>query len=88
MAHWANCFGANIFTVDYDELVKSPEHDLRRLLQFLGLEWDDRCLEFHKTDSLVQTASIWQVREELHTRSSGRWRNYAPFLQNIQALLE
>ncbi len=88
MAHWMSCFGKNIFTVDYDELTQAPEPVLRRLLTFLGLEWDDRCLTFERTASLVKTASVWQVREKLHASSSGRWRNYEPFLRNIQALLD
>ena len=83
MAHWSSCFAENIFTVDYDELVNSPEQVLRQLLNFLGFEWDDRCLTFQETDSLVKTASVWQVRGELHTHSSGRRRNYAPFVQDI-----
>ena len=87
MAHWSSCFAEDIFTVDYDELVNSPEQVLRQLLHFLGIEWDDRCLTFQQTDSLVKTASVWQVRDELHTYSSGRWRNYTPFVQDIQALL-
>ena len=87
MAHWSSCFAESIFTVEYDELVNSPEPVLRQLLHFLGLEWDDRCLTFHETDSLVKTASVWQVRTELHTYSSGRRRNYTPFVQDIQALL-
>ena len=87
MAHWSSCFAEDIFTVDYDELVNSPEQVLRQLLHFLGFEWDDRCLTFQQTDSLVKTASVWQVRDELHTYSSGRWRNYTPFVQDIQALL-
>ena len=87
MAHWSSCFAESIFTVDYDELVNSPAPVLRQLLHFLGLEWDDRCLTFHETDSLVKTASVWQVRNEIHTDSSGRRRNYTPFVQDIQALL-
>lgn len=88
MAHWMDCFGENIFAADYDELVHTPEPVLRRLLSFLGLEWDDRCLTFQQTNNLVKTASVWQVREKLHTSSSGRWRNYEPFVRNIQALFQ
>ncbi|MEX2495286.1 MAG: sulfotransferase [Woeseia sp.] len=84
IAHWQASFGDNIFTVDYDALVRAPEPLLRRLLNFLGLEWDERCLQFQKTGSLVKTASVWQVRDELHTRSSGRWRNYSAYLQNLE----
>lgn len=88
MKHWTSCFAENIFTVDYDELVRQPEPLLRRLLDFLGLEWDERCLEFSRASSLVKTASVWQVREPLHSRSSGRWCNYQAFLGKIDAILQ
>ena len=88
MDHWKECFGGDIFTVAYDELIRTPEPILRRLLDLLGLDWDDRCLSFQGTDNLVKTASVWQVREELHGRSSGRWRNYAPYIPDIRALLD
>ena len=81
--HWHQCFGENLFTVDYDELVRSPEAVLRPLLDFLGLEWSDRCLDFRDSASPARTASLWQVREALHTRSSGRWRHYAPFIEHL-----
>jgi hypothetical protein len=85
MAHWQAVLGDNIFTLDYDELVREPEPVLRSLLGFLRLPWDDSCLEFEKARSLVKTASIWQVRESLHTRSSGRWKNYEKFVDNADA---
>lgn len=87
MQHWTACFGDDIFNVDYEELIHAPEPVLRGLLGFLGLEWDDRCLSFQETGNLVKTASVWQVREELHSRSSGRWRHYAPFMPDLEALL-
>ncbi len=86
--HWQACLGETLFTVDYDQLVREPEPMLRRLLQFLGLEWDARCLAFRESGSQVKTASVWQVREALHTRSSGRWRHYAPFLGAVRSILE
>jgi tetratricopeptide (TPR) repeat protein len=88
MNHWIKCFPDNVHTVDYDELVRSPEPVLRDLLAFLQLEWDEKCLAFQESKNPVKTASVWQVREELHTRSSGRWRNYEAFVQNIQGLLD
>ncbi|MFT5351241.1 MAG: hypothetical protein ACI9MF_002062, partial [Gammaproteobacteria bacterium] len=85
--HWINCFPENIFKVDYDELVSSPEPLLRRLLDFLDLDWDEGCLAFQESANPVKTASVWQVREGLHTDSSGRWRNYASFVKDIQTFL-
>ena len=88
VARWHELLGENIFTVDYDELVRDPEPVLRSLLEFLGLPWDEACLEFQRARSQVKTASLWQVREPLHTRSSGRWQNYQPYIENIDALKE
>jgi tetratricopeptide (TPR) repeat protein len=84
MAHWISCLGDEIFAVDYEELVASPEPVMRRLLDYLGLEWDARVLEFQKAGNFVKTPSLWQVREKLHTRSSGRWQNYETLVQNLR----
>lgn len=80
MTHWQACIGDNIHTVSYEELVQDPEPVLRRLLGFLGLEWDDQCLDFTRSGNLVKTASVWQVRGEMSTRSVRRWRNYESYL--------
>ena len=84
MDHWIACFGDDVFTVEYDELVQSPEPVLRELVQFLGLDWDERCLDFQRSGDSVKTASIWQVREGVHQQSSGRWRNYEAFIASLQ----
>lgn len=83
MAHWKRLYPDDIFDMDYDELVKKPRPLIERLLEFLGLEWEDSLLDFHRRDSAVKTASVWQVREPLHTRSSGRWKNYSAQLSRI-----
>ena len=88
LERWHALFGENIFTVDYDELVSDPEPLLRALLEFLGLPWDEASLEFQRSRSQVKTASLWQVREPLHTRSSGRWQNYQTHIEPIDALNE
>jgi hypothetical protein len=76
MAHWKSLYPDDIFDVDYDALVRDPKSLLNRLTDFLGLEWDESLLDFHRREGAVKTASVWQVREPLHARSSGRWRNY------------
>jgi tetratricopeptide (TPR) repeat protein len=87
MAHWRSLYGADIFDLDYDALVREPRTQIARLLEFCGLEWQDSCLEFQRTTSAVKTASVWQVRESLYQRSSGRWRNYAPHLIGVEKAL-
>ncbi|HEV8408371.1 MAG TPA: sulfotransferase, partial [Sphingomicrobium sp.] len=83
MAHWIKLYPDGIFDVDYDELVREPNPVLERLLEFLELDWEDGLLNFHRTDSPIKTASVWQVRQPLHARSSGRFRNYSRQLKTL-----
>ena len=63
------------------------EGQSRRLIDFLGLEWDPVCLQFHSTRRVVRTASQVQVRQPIHSRSVGRWKNYERLLEPLfQAL--
>ena len=83
MAHWQSVLSDNIYTIDYDDLVREPEPAVRRLLAFLGLEWDERSLDLAQARNLVKTASVWQVRDQISSRSVQRWRNYAAHLGRI-----
>jgi tetratricopeptide (TPR) repeat protein len=87
MAHWKSLYAADILDFDYDAFVRAPEPAIRRLLDFCGLEWEQGCMEFHKVGNAVKTASVWQVREPLYLRSSGRWRHYARQLEPLRAYL-
>jgi tetratricopeptide (TPR) repeat protein len=87
MDHWKSLWPDDIHTLDYDALVADPEANVRGLLAFCGLDWDDGCLSFHALDNAVRTASVWQVREPLYRRASGRWRNYEPHLGPLKAAL-
>jgi hypothetical protein len=57
-------------------------------VEFLGLPWDPRCLDFHNTERVVITASRWQVRQRLNAASIGRWRNYAKHLAPLEQLAQ
>ena len=87
MAHWEKLYGGDILRFDYDTFVREPEAELRGLLEFAGLEWDESLLAFHKHESTVKTASVWQVREPLYQRASGRWRNYERHLARLREYL-
>ncbi|TMM49874.1 tetratricopeptide repeat-containing sulfotransferase family protein [Qipengyuania marisflavi] len=78
--HWRALHPGDVHTVDYDALVSDPQTQIAALLEFLGLPFEDACLEPHVGEGTVRTASAWQVREPLYARSSGRWRNYAAHL--------
>lgn len=87
MAHWKALFGADIHDVDYDAFVRDPKPATTALLNFLGLDWNEECLAFHRRTNAVKTASVWQVREPLYQRASGRWQNYATQLEPVRAYL-
>jgi tetratricopeptide (TPR) repeat protein len=87
MAHWKTLYGADIFDLDYDALVREPRPSIERLTTFCGLEWEDALLSFERSANAVKTASVWQVREPLYRRSSGRWHNYAAHIAPLRARL-
>lgn len=83
MAHWHRAFPGRIRTFDYDAFVREPRHTLAPLLEWLGLPWDESCLQFHARPGAVKTASYWQIRRPLHAGASGRWRRYRPWLDPL-----
>jgi tetratricopeptide (TPR) repeat protein len=88
MAHWKSVLPAGtMLEVSYEDVVADLEGQARRLVSHCGLEWDDACLEFHRTMRPVRTASMTQVRRPLYASSVGRWRNYerhlAPLLSEL-----
>ncbi len=88
MAHWRSQFGADILDFDYDAFVREPRPAIEKLLGFCGLDWEERCLSFQGVRNAVKTASVWQVREPLYRRSSGRWQNYERHLDSLRAYLD
>jgi tetratricopeptide (TPR) repeat protein len=87
MAHWRAVLPVGtLLEVPYEELVADHEGWSRKILAFLGLEWNARCLDFHKTQRPVVTASHWQVRQKIHKDSVGRWRNYEKFIAPLRGL--
>jgi tetratricopeptide (TPR) repeat protein len=81
VAHWRSVLpeGA-LLEVPYWELVADQEGWTRKIIDFIGLPWDPRCLEFHKTERAVLTASNWQVRQKIYSSSVGRWKNYQKYI--------
>src|SRR5882724_313871 len=87
MSHWKRLFGADILDVSYDSLLRDPKPQLEQVLAFLGLDWDEGCASVGPGRA-VKTASVWQVREPLYTRSSGRSRHYAKQLEDLRKYIE
>jgi tetratricopeptide (TPR) repeat protein len=89
MAHWRRTLPpGTMLEIHYEELVADQEASTRRILEFLALPWDERCLEFHKTARVVTTASAWQVRQKIYRSSAQRWRHYEKFIKPLLSLSE
>jgi tetratricopeptide (TPR) repeat protein len=90
MAHWRRVLPADaMLEIDYERLVADFAPQARRIVDYVGLAWDDRCTAFHQTQRTVRTASAAQVRQPLYQSAVGRARPYAamlgPLLQALGA---
>ncbi len=87
MDHWEAVMPGKILHVSYERVTADLEGEARRLLAHCGLEWDERVLNFHKTERAVRTASAAQVREPIYRKSVERWRRYetqlAPLIEAL-----
>jgi tetratricopeptide (TPR) repeat protein len=88
MAHWrTNLPASHFLEVDYEAMVEDVAGQTRRILDFIGLPWDEACLRFHETQRPVRTASVNQVRQPIYATSVGRWRRHAAQLQPLLGAL-
>ena len=87
MDFWRERFGEDIYDLSYEQLTENQEAETRKLIEWCGLPWEDQCLDFHKTDRTVSTASALQVREAMYKGSSASWEKFAPFLDPLKEKL-
>jgi tetratricopeptide (TPR) repeat protein len=87
MSHWKSVLDLPILDVDYEHIVTEPEAESRRMIDFLELPWDERCLRPHETRRPTATASVQQVRQPIYRSSVERWRRYEKFLRPLQHAL-
>ena len=84
MDHWRKVLPSGSFLdVVYEDLIEDTETQARRIIDHCGLEWDDRCLDFHRAKRAVATASLWQVRQPVYKTSKQRWMHYAPYIGEL-----
>ena len=88
MAHWHNVLPAsNFIEIRYEDMIADTETEVRRLTNFLDLDWDPALLTFHKNRRSVRTASANQVRKPIYSSSVERWKPYAPYIQPLLSAL-
>ncbi|ORU94574.1 MAG: hypothetical protein A6F70_09240 [Cycloclasticus sp. symbiont of Bathymodiolus heckerae] len=89
MDHWRTILPDTAFLdVQYEDIVADNKHQAKRLIDFCGLEWDDACLDFHKTKRPIKTASVTQVRQPIYSSSVERWRHYEKHLGPLIRVLD
>ncbi len=87
MAHFERALPGRIYRVIYEDLVANPEAEVRRLLDHLGLPFEEQCLRFHENQRTVRTLSVEQVRMPLYKSGVGQWHPYEPWLDPLKAAL-
>lgn len=87
MDHWRRSMPGAIHDISYERLVQDPKTEGRRLLAACGLEWQDRCLEFHLNPTATTTASASQVRRPIYDSSLTQWRHYEKQLEGLRSQL-
>lgn len=83
MKHWRTVIGDRFLETNYEDMILEQESNSRRIIKFLDLPWDDNCLNFHKQDGVVRTASVTQVRQPIYKQSLQRWKRYETPLQAV-----
>lgn len=87
MLHWQQVLPGRILDINYEDTIADPEYWSRKLIEYVGLEWDDACLAPHKLERSVKTASQWQVRQPIYKTSVERWKNYEKHLAPLKKAL-
>lgn len=88
MRHWAEALGERLHVVTLEQLIATPEQEIRKLLEFCQLSFEDACLSPHESSGGVSTASSSQVRAPINSEGVGAWRRYAEQLEPLRAALE
>jgi tetratricopeptide (TPR) repeat protein len=87
MAHWDSVLPGKVLRIEHEEVVDDLEGNVRRILEFCGLEFEPQCVEFYKTERSIRTASSEQVRRPIFKEGIDQWRNFEPWLGSLKAAL-
>lgn len=85
---WKKIFRNDLYQVEYEKVVENPEEEIKKMVSFCGLDWDPECLNFYQKNSIVNTASQFQVRKPIYKSSKKSYQNYSQFFKDFFNLLE
>jgi tetratricopeptide (TPR) repeat protein len=72
-----------VYEIEYEKLISNTEDEVRKLLNYLSLDWDQKCLEFYNNKRSVRTASVGQVRQKIYQTSKNKWEYFKPYFKNL-----
>ena len=87
MNYWKNKFGKEIYDIDNENLIKNPEKEIKNLVSFCGLDWNENYLKFYENKKTVSTASLAQVRSPLYKSSIKKWEKFSEKLNELKKLI-
>ena len=87
MRHWDDVLPGKVLRVHYEDVVTDTESQVRRLLEFCDLPYEEACLSFYETERSVRTASSEQVRQPIYTSGLEQWRHFEPWLSPLKSSL-
>ncbi|MCP4411189.1 MAG: sulfotransferase [Gammaproteobacteria bacterium] len=87
MSHWHTVLPGYIFDIQYEDLITDQETETRKMIDYCGLCWDEKCLSFHKSDRIVKTSSFSQVRRPINRNSIHIWEQYKKQLEPLLSAL-
>jgi tetratricopeptide (TPR) repeat protein len=87
MAHWDSVLPGKVLRIEHEDVVENLEANVRRILDFCGLQFEPQCVEFYKTERSVRTASSEQVRRPIFKEGINQWRSFEPWLDPLKAVL-
>ena len=83
MHFWEDLYSDQIYNLNYETLVKNQEDETKKLIQHLGLKWEQECLSPHSNKRVIHTSSNIQVRQKVYQGSSEKWKKFEPFLNGV-----
>jgi hypothetical protein len=87
MRHWDTVLPGRVLRVQHEDVLDDIEGQVRRMLDYLGLPFEDACLAFHETERAVRTASSQQVRKPINRAGQGAWKPFEPWLDDLKTAL-
>ena len=87
MAYWHRLLPGYIYDIDYEKIISNEAEEIRKLISFLGWEWDENCLLFHQNKRIVRTASDSQVRKPIYKDSVALWEHYKNHLKELGEII-